>query len=69
MTTEQLQAEEARCIAKIEARADRLMREDPRLARSIAIGRAIESLPKCAANYLQARSHLTMAGIRPLPMK
>ena len=68
-TIQELQATEERCIGKFRMRADRLQREDPRLPRSTALGRAIETLPRAAKNYLDARARLTMAGVRPLPLE
>ena len=66
---ETLQGTEQRCIEKFVLRADRLQREDPRLPRSTALGRAIETLPRSAKNYLGARARLTMAGVRLLPLE
>jgi hypothetical protein len=64
-----LRAEEARCITKLQRRADTLQRESPGLARSIALGRAIEEFPVCASKYSRTRLILTMHRIGPMPFK
>jgi hypothetical protein len=66
---ESLRAEEGRCIDKFRRRAAKLRAATPRLSPSVAMAKAIESLPNCTHSYLQARSHLTMLGVRPLPLE
>jgi hypothetical protein len=63
-----LQAIERAAVAKILRKADYLQRAQG-LARSLAIGRAIEALPKTLKRYLDARQILTYMGVPPLPMK
>lgn len=61
----ELRDEEKRCMAKFDARARKLMERDSRMSIDVARGKAIEMLPRCAAHYLEARSRLTLMGIRP----
>jgi hypothetical protein len=65
----ELQEIERRCIRRIERKADALQAIDPRLDRSIALARAIQSLPRSYAAYRNARLHLAQLGALPLPLR
>jgi len=59
---------EAECVRKIVRKADRLQREEA-MPRSIALGRAIRSLPGTSKRYLRVRSQLGLCGVAPIAMK
>jgi hypothetical protein len=65
-TVTELRETERRCLRKFNARAAKLMQANPQLNIDIARGKAIEAMPNTTATFLQARSHLTMMGVRPL---
>jgi len=62
---EQLRAEESKLLNKIEERATVLQRQDPRLSRAGAIGRATAELPRTYAAYSALRERLIQARLLP----
>jgi hypothetical protein len=63
---DELRAEESRLLDKLESRAERILREDPRIcSHAIAMAKATSQMPKTYQAYINLREKLIAARMRP----